>query len=108
MSGTVFLLPIDNPVLAHPTARVEFQLDLTVTALVSTARGEDFHDQLGCRMEMSRLVHGAGQTIAADPDHIRRHIVIVGKNHAGRYGTAPATVCGMAAMIQREPRRHSG
>ncbi len=29
------LLPIDNPVLADPTARVEFQLDLAVTTLHS-------------------------------------------------------------------------
>src|SRR5215813_7909487 len=85
------LLPIDNPVLVDPTARVEFQLDLAVTTLLSTARRQDLHDQLGCRMEMSRLVQGAGQTLTADPDHIRRHIVIIGKDHARR--------------LQRDPQR---
>ena len=78
------LLSIGNPVLADPTARVEFQLDLAVTTFFSTTRGQDLHNQLGGRMEMSRLVQGDGQTLAADPDHIRRHIVIVGKNHARR------------------------
>ena len=78
------LLPINNPVLVDSTVRIEFQLDLAVTTLINTARRQDLHDQLGCCMEMSRLVQGAGQTLTADPDHIRRHVVIVGKDHARR------------------------
>ena len=67
------LLPIDTPGLADPTARVEFQLDLAVTTFFSTARGQDLRNQLGGRMEMFRLVQSDGQTLAADPDQIRRH-----------------------------------
>ena len=51
---------------------------------MSPARGQDLHDRLGCCMEMSRLVYGTGQTLAAEPDHIRHHIVRVDKDHARR------------------------
>jgi hypothetical protein len=43
-------------------------------------------------MEMSCLVQSAGQTLTADPDHIRRYVVIVGKDQPGACSVTPDAV----------------
>src|SRR5206468_2693862 len=76
--------PVHDPVLLHPTTRVEFEFGLAVAPLVGAPRRQYFYHQLRGCVEMTFLAERRGAAGTTDPNDVGRHIVIVSEDHTRR------------------------
>src|SRR5258706_9270343 len=76
--------PIDDPIFEHASARVELELGLAIPALILRSWREHLDREIGGGVQLTIGIERRHQALLADPDNIRRDIVVISKDHTGR------------------------
>jgi hypothetical protein len=79
----VLAAPIEDPILFDPAFGIELPLGFTIAPHICKSRRQDLDDQLGRCPQVPCRICGHRQPSVADPDHIRSHRILGGKDHAG-------------------------